>query len=60
VDPGITDTGWIGKELKTQWTAEAPFGRVGLPQDAANLICFLASEQGGWVTGQVLHSRGGM
>jgi 3-oxoacyl-[acyl-carrier protein] reductase len=60
VDPGITDTGWIGEELKAQWTAQAPFGRVGLPQDAANLICFLASEQGGWITGQVLHSRGGM
>jgi 3-oxoacyl-[acyl-carrier protein] reductase len=59
IDPGATDTGWIGEELKAQWTAQAPFGRIGLPQDAANLICFLASEQGGWITGQVLHSRGG-
>jgi 3-oxoacyl-[acyl-carrier protein] reductase len=59
VDPGVTDTGWIGDELKAQWTAQAPMGRVGLPQDAANLICFLASDQAGWLTGQVLHSRGG-
>lgn len=60
VDPGVTDTGWIGAEQKAQWTAQAPLRRIGLPQDAANLICFLASEQGGWITGQVLHSRGGM
>jgi 3-oxoacyl-[acyl-carrier protein] reductase len=59
VDPGATDTGWIDDERKAQWTAQAPLGRVGLPQDAANLICFLASDQGGWITGQVLHSRGG-
>jgi 3-oxoacyl-[acyl-carrier protein] reductase len=59
VDPGVTDTGWIGDERKAQWMAQAPMGRVGLPQDAANLICFLASDQAGWITGQVLHSRGG-
>jgi 3-oxoacyl-[acyl-carrier protein] reductase len=35
-------------------------GRVGLPDDAANLIAFLASTEAGWITGQVLHSRGGM
>ncbi len=60
IDPGITDTGWIPQELHRQLTAQAPFGRVGLPSDAANLICFLASEQGGWITGQILHSRGGL
>jgi len=60
VDPGITDTGWISAELYQQFTAAAPFGRVGLPQDAANLITFLASEQGGWITGQILHARGGL
>jgi 3-oxoacyl-[acyl-carrier protein] reductase len=60
VDPGITDTGWIPDELHTTWTAAAPFGRVGLPGDIANLICFLASDQGGWITGQVIHSRGGL
>jgi 3-oxoacyl-[acyl-carrier protein] reductase len=60
VDPGATDTGWMSDELRQMLHARAPMGRVGLPTDAANLICFLASEQAGWITGQVLHSRGGM
>jgi 3-oxoacyl-[acyl-carrier protein] reductase len=28
-------------------------------EDAARLVAFLASEDGGWITGQVLHSEGG-
>ena len=59
VDPGVTDTGWISPELMAQFIAQSPRGRVGLPQDAANLICFLASPQAEWITGQILHSRGG-
>jgi 3-oxoacyl-[acyl-carrier protein] reductase len=59
IDPGATDTGWMPPDLHRQLTAAAPFGRVGLPQDAAHLALFLASPLGGWVTGQLLHSRGG-
>ncbi len=59
IDPGVTDTGWISPELMAQFMAQSPRGRVGLPQDAANLICFLASPQAEWITGQILHSRGG-
>jgi 3-oxoacyl-[acyl-carrier protein] reductase len=60
VDPGITDTGWIPNELKKKWSKESPMGRVGIPEDAARLVRFLASEDAGWITGQVLHSRGGL
>jgi 3-oxoacyl-[acyl-carrier protein] reductase len=60
VDPGITDTGWISPELKAKWSKESPMGRVGKPQDAARLVRFLASEDAGWITGQVIHSRGGL
>jgi 3-oxoacyl-[acyl-carrier protein] reductase len=60
VDPGITDTGWIPEELRQKWREEAPLGRVGIPDDAARLIRFLASAEAGWITGQVLHSRGGL
>jgi 3-oxoacyl-[acyl-carrier protein] reductase len=59
VDPGVTDTGWISPELMARFVAQSPRERVGLPQDAANLICFLASPQAEWITGQILHSRGG-
>lgn len=60
IDPGATDTGWMSPELKTQLTRQAPLGRVGLPEDASRLACFLASEEAGWITGQIIHSRGGM
>ncbi len=61
VDPGPTDTGWISAdpELKQALVQRAPFGRVGQPEDAARLIAFLASDAAEWITGQVMHSRGG-
>lgn len=61
VDPGPTDTGWItaDHDLGRELLATAPFGRVGRPADAAHVIAFLASEQGAWITGQIIHSRGG-
>lgn len=59
VDPGVTDTGWISPDLKARWESQAPLGRLGMPDDAARLIRFLASAEAGWVTGQVIHSHGG-
>lgn len=58
VDPGATNTGWMPPALKDAIAAENGFGRVGMPEDAARLILFLASDAGAWITGQVLHSRG--
>ena len=60
VDPGITNTGWMTSEFKSEMTRAAPMGRVGTPEDAARLILFLASDEAQWVTGQVVRSRGGM
>lgn len=59
VDPGATDTGWMTPEIKRALLSQSPAGRVGLPEDAARLILFLASPMGEWITGQILHSRGG-
>ena len=61
VDPGPTDTGWISADpaLQRALLENAPFGRVGQPDDAARLIAFLASDAAAWITGQVIHSRGG-
>lgn len=58
VDPGATDTGWMSDEFKDALEAESVFGRVGLPEDAARLILFLASDAARWITGQVIRSRG--
>lgn len=60
VDPGPTDTGWMSLELKRELQKAAPFARAGLPEDAARLVRFLASQESQWITGQVIHSRGGM
>ncbi len=59
VDPGPTDTGWMSEEVKQALLPRFPMGRIGQPEDAARLITFLASEEAGWVTGQIIHSTGG-
>jgi 3-oxoacyl-[acyl-carrier protein] reductase len=60
IDPGATETGWISAPLRQELLQMAPFGRIGTPADAARLVRFLASDEGQWITGQVIHSRGGM
>jgi 3-oxoacyl-[acyl-carrier protein] reductase len=59
VDPGPTDTGWIGPELGDAIVRATPLGRVGRPEDAAALVAFLVSPAAGWITGRVLRSDGG-
>jgi 3-oxoacyl-[acyl-carrier protein] reductase len=59
VAPGPIQTGWLPPELEPQTAAETPLGRVGRPDDIADVVVFLASEQGRWVTGQLLWVGGG-
>lgn len=59
VDPGPTETGWMGPTFAAELAARTAAGRVGTPEDAARLVAWLLSEDGRWVTGQVLHSEGG-
>ena len=37
-----------------------PLGRFGVPEDAAGLACFLASEAASWITGQIIVLDGGI
>jgi 3-oxoacyl-[acyl-carrier protein] reductase len=59
VNPGPTDTGWMTDEIKQNLWPKFLMGRVGLPEDAARLVGFLASDEAQWITGQVIHSEGG-
>jgi len=59
VNPGPNDTGWISEAFRPNLLDRSPQGRIGTPEDTANLVAFLCSEQGGWVTGQVIDSEGG-
>ncbi len=59
VDPGPTQTGWITPGFAAELLPRVPLGRLGEPADIARLVAFLASDDGGWITGQVIHSTGG-
>lgn len=59
VSPGPTQTGWISAEWEQKAAAESPLGRVGQPEDIADVIVFLASEQARWLTRQLLFVGGG-
>lgn len=60
INPGPTETGWISDELRADLASQTPLGRTGLPADSAGLVAFLLSADGGWITGQLLHSNGGL
>ncbi len=59
VNPGPTDSNWMTDEIREHLKPKFGMGRIGKPDDAAKLIAFLASEEAGWITGQVIHSEGG-
>jgi 3-oxoacyl-[acyl-carrier protein] reductase len=59
VSPGPTQTGYINKELEKNILPDIPLGRIGNPDDIANIILFLASEKASWLTGQIIQVSGG-
>jgi 3-oxoacyl-[acyl-carrier protein] reductase len=59
VSLGPIQTGWIPPELEEKVVPTIPLGRLGRPEDVADVIVFLSSEQGRWLTGQLLYVGGG-
>jgi 3-oxoacyl-[acyl-carrier protein] reductase len=62
VMPGPTIPGMFGNmppEVQQQAAASSPFNRVGTPQDIADVVAFLVSEEARWLTGQDLCANGG-
>ena len=59
VAPGPTQTGWIDEELETAVIPLIPIGKLIQPEDIAETILFLASEQARMITGQVIKVSGG-
>ena len=59
INPGPTDTGWMTEAQLREVAERVPLRRASTPEDCANLVSFLCSEQGGWMNGQLLHSNGG-
>lgn len=59
ISPGPIQTGWIRPEIEPVIAADIPLGRVGLAEDVADVMVFLASQQARWLTGQCLNVGGG-
>ncbi|AWW40827.1 SDR family oxidoreductase [Streptomyces cadmiisoli] len=59
VNPGPVDTDYLTGEDHAAVAARFPAGRWGMPDDPARLIAWLATDEAGWVTGEVINSEGG-
>jgi len=66
LSPGMTETegtetaGIAGSDLEKHIVASTPLGRLGQPEDIARVATFLASEDAGWLTGQIIVASGGL
>lgn len=64
VTPGVVETRMSERLLNDprfgeQYVHEIPLGRVAKPEDIANSVCFLASDDASYLTGQVINASGG-
>ncbi len=63
IAPGFIDTAMtagLPEKAKEAMLAQIPMGRIGQPEDVAEVVAFLASEKASYITGQVIHVNGGM
>ncbi len=66
VNPGMTTTegtnslGIAGSEFEATFVSQTPLGRTGKPDDIADVVTFIASDDARWVTGSLLQAGGGL
>jgi 3-oxoacyl-[acyl-carrier protein] reductase len=68
VNPGATlsegakAAGWlgVGGEIERKFVEMTPLGRIGMPADIGKVATFLASDDSGWLTGEVILASGGL
>ncbi|WP_215844739.1 SDR family NAD(P)-dependent oxidoreductase [Candidatus Pantoea bituminis] len=66
VNPGLIETegshsaGAMNSDFQTWNEEQTPLGRIGQVKDVAPIVSFLASDEAGWVTGEVILASGGM
>jgi 3-oxoacyl-[acyl-carrier protein] reductase len=60
--PGVTRTDGLvlPPEMLAQLVGQTTLGRLGEPEDVADVVAFLASHEGRWMTGQLLRAGGGL
>jgi 3-oxoacyl-[acyl-carrier protein] reductase len=66
VNPGFTITegtetaGIVGSDFEKNAVAQTPLGRGGKPDDIADVVTFIASDEARWITGSLLQAGGGL
>ena len=50
----------MGSDFEKQFLALTPLGRIGTPLDVAGVAMFLASDDSGWLTGEIIVASGGL
>ena len=63
VAPGLIETDMtktLTDGASDSWASQIPLGRMGTPDDVAWAVCFLASDEAAYITGQVVAVNGGM
>jgi 3-oxoacyl-[acyl-carrier protein] reductase len=66
INPGVVETegthaqGIIDSDFTKTYVAQTPLGRTGQPDDIAKVATFLASDDSGWMTGELLSVSGGL
>ncbi|MBS0632350.1 MAG: glucose 1-dehydrogenase [Verrucomicrobia bacterium] len=66
LNPGMIETegahaaGFIGSDFSTEIVKQTPLGRIGQPADIAGIAVFLASDESGWLTGELINAGGGL
>lgn len=66
LNPGMVETegthtaGFIGSDFEVEMVKTTPLGRIGQPDDIAEVAVFLASEESRWLTGEILVASGGV
>ena len=62
IAPGWIETSMtekLSEEMKSEFLSHIPVGRIGSPDDIANAVIFLASDEAGYITGQTITVDGG-
>jgi 3-oxoacyl-[acyl-carrier protein] reductase len=64
VGPGVVSTDMLDSMISPEWQQSlidnTPLGRLGKPEDIADVVAFLASDDARWITGEIISANGGL
>jgi 3-oxoacyl-[acyl-carrier protein] reductase len=64
VAPGVVSTDMLDSMISPEWQqsliADTPLGRLGQPEDIADVVAFLVSDDARWITGEIIAANGGL